>query len=251
MFKFLLNHLIPITCIFATVLAFLKISEIVLDILYILIWGYCMLLKITVSNKKEKILALPRIIFLLSLILIAIGTSYTRLILLFEIRIRMNPDSDFKFIFLINILITAAFLILANHFVRKNAKNTSEATARFALDSMNQKLFEVDNNFNSGAITEDEASLQKEEIRKDIGFYSALDGSARFLAGNMKFQTFLYVISIVGGCLYGVHKNNYSIQDALNIVCLPAMLSTIFSTMSITTLASCISYTLIKNIEET
>ena len=204
-----------------------------------------MLLKITVSNKKEKILALPRIIFLLSLILIAIGTSCTRLILLFEIRIRINPESGLKFMFLINIIITVVFLILANHFVRKNAANASETAARFALDSMNQRLFEVDNNFNSGAITEKDVSLQKEEIRKDIDFYSALDGSARFLAGNMKFLTFLFGVSIVGGCLYGVFKNNYSIQDALNIVCLPAMLSSICCSMSIITLASCVGYTLI------
>ncbi|EID84133.1 Flagellar biosynthesis pathway, component FlhA [Treponema sp. JC4] len=247
MFKFLLTHLIPITCIFAAVLAFLKIPEIILGILYILIWGLCMFLKYTVSNRKEKTLALPLIIFFLSQILIAIGTAYTRLILLFEMRIRMNPESGFKFMYLINIIISGALLILANLFIKKNAANTSKIAARFALDSMNQRLFEVDTNFNSGAITEEVASIQKEEIRKDIDFYSTLDGSARFLAGTIKFQTCLYVIAIVGGCLYGVFKNGYSIQDALNIVCLPAMLSTICSTMSITTLASCVSYTLMED----
>lgn len=247
MLKFLLNHLIPITCIFAAVLAFLKIPEIVLGIIYIFIWGFCMLLKLTVSNRKEKSLLLPLIILLLSLILIAIGTSYTRLILLFEMRIRINPESGFKFMYLINIIISGALLILANLFVKKNAANTSATAARFVLDSMNQRFFEVDNNFNSGEITEEEAALQKEEIRKDIDFYSTLDASAKFLAGNMKFQTCLYVLAIVGGCLYGVFKNGYSIQDALNIVCIPAMLSTICSTMSITTLASCVSYTLVED----
>ena len=111
---------------------------------------------------------------------------------------------------------------------------------------MNESLFDIDSKLNSGAITEEEADQQKEKVRQDIDFFSCLDGSSRFLEGNMKALIFIYVLSIVGGCLYGVLKNAYSIQDALNIVSLTSLLSTICGSMCITILAACVSHSLLN-----
>ena len=80
---------------------------------------------------------------------------------------------------------------------------------RFSLDNMNQNLFEIDNKLSSGAITEEDAEQQKEKVRQDIDFFSCLDGSSRFLEGNMKAMIFIYMISIAGGCLVGVLQNTY------------------------------------------
>ncbi len=205
-----------------------------------------MVLMMVVRNRKEKMLTLPRKILFLSLIIISIAISYARIILTFEMHIRMNPDTTFKFMYIINIIIVLTLLTLSFHFVRKWGTKAAEATARFALDNMNERLFDIDNKLNSGAITEEEADQQKEKVRQDIDFFSCLDGSSRFLEGNMKALIFIYVISITGGCLVGVLQNSYSVQDALNIVSLPALLSIICGSMCTTSLASCIAHSLMN-----
>ena len=246
MHKFLVNHLVLVTSIFAAMLMFIPLPELFLNISYILIWSYCMVLIMVVRNRKEKMLTLPRKILFLSLIFIAIAISYARIILTFEMHIRMNPDTTFKFMYIINIIIAVTLLTLSYHFVRKWGTKAAEATAHFTLDNMNQSLFDIDNKLNSGAITEEEAEQQKEKVRQDIDFFSCLDGSSKFIAGNIKAMIFIYVISIAGGCLVGVLQNSYSIQDALNIVSLPALLSTICGTMCITSLVSCVAHSLLK-----
>ena len=243
---FFVKHIVAIASVIAALLMFLPLSELALNILYILIWGYCMFLMVTVHNRKEKMLTLPRKLLFLSLAILGIEISYTRIILTFGMHIRMNPETCFKFMYIINIIIAVTLLTLSFHFVRKWGTKAAEATARFALDNMNERLFDIDNKLNSGAITEEEANQQKEKVRQDIDFFSCLDGSSKFIAGNIKAMIFIYVISIAGGCLVGVLQNSYSIQDALNIVSLPALLSTICGTMCITSLVSCVAHSLLK-----
>lgn len=246
MLKFLVNHLVLITSIFAVMLMFIPLPELFLYILYILIWSYCMILMVTVHNRMETMLTLPRKLLFLTLAILAVEISYTRIILTFNMHIRMNPETSFKFMYVINIIVAVTLLTLSFHFVRKWGSKAAEASARFTLDNMNQSLFDIDNKLNSGAITEEEAEQQKEKVRQNIDFFSCLDGSSRFLEGNMKALIFIYVISIAGGCLVGVLQNSYSIHDALNIVSLPALLSTICGSMCITSLTSCVAHSLLK-----
>ena len=249
MYKFIVKHIVAIASIFPVALLFIPLPELALNISYILIWGYCMILMMVVRNSKEKMLTLPRKILFLSLIILNITISYARIILMFEMHIHIRPENSFKFMYIINIVVAVTLLALSYHFVRKRGSKAAEATARFALDNMNESLFDIDSKLNSGAITEEEADQQKEKVRQDIDFFSCLDGSSRFLEGNMKALIFIYVLSIVGGCLYGVLKNAYSIQDALNIVSLTSLLSTICGSMCITILATCVSHSLL-NIKE-
>ncbi len=246
MYKFIVKHIVAIASIFSVALMFIPLPELALNIAYILLWGFCMFLMAIVRNCKEKLLTLPRMILFLSLAILGIEISYARIILTYEMHIRMNPETCFKFMYIINIIVAVTLLALSYHFVIKRGTKAAEITARFALDTMNQTLFDIDNKLNTGVITEEEAEQQKEKVRQDIDFFSNLDGSSRFLAGNMKALIFIYVISMVGGCLIGVLQNAYSIQDALNIVSLPALLSTICGSMCTTSLASCIAHSLMN-----
>ena len=246
MYKFIVKHIVAIASVFPAALLFIPLPELALNIAYILLWGLCMFLMAIVRSSNEKLLPLPRMILFLSLIIISIAISYTRIILTYEMHIRMNPETCFKFMYIINIIVAVTLLGLSYHFVIKRGTKAAEVTARFALDTMNQRLFDIDNKLNTDEITEEEAEQQKEKVRQDIDFFCNLDGSSRFLEGNMKALIFIYVLSIVGGCLYGVLQNSYSIQDALNIVSLPALLSTICGSMCITILASCVSYSLMN-----
>ena len=248
--KFLINHLVSVATVFAVILLFIPLPEIVVNVFFILTWGFCMLLFFTVRNSKEKMFSLPRTILFLTLFLLALEISYSRIVILYEMRIRMNPDTSFKFMYIINIILSVTLLLLAYRFVRKRAAATAERAARFALDSMNQKFFDIDSKAKSGAITEEEAEKQKDILRNEIDFYSNLDGSSKFLTGNMKALIFMYVISISGGCLFGVIQYGYSIQSALNIVSLTALIAAICGSMCMTCLSACVAYNTIDVAED-
>src|SRR5574344_192740 len=88
--------------------------------------------------------------------------------------------------------------------ITKGATRVSEVAARFSLDSMNSKMFAVDSELNSGSITEEEAPRRKQEIQRDSDFYSAMDGSSKFVSGNVKAGIFITVINLVGGFVVGM-----------------------------------------------
>ena len=81
---------------------------------------------------------------------------------------------------------------------------------------MNQKLFDIDNRLNSGAIDEAEAEELKAAVRRDIDFYSNMDGSSKFVSGNVKAGIFITVVNLLGGFIIGIAINGMDITNALN-----------------------------------
>ena len=71
-------------------------------------------------------------------------------------------------------LVLLTLAIIFNLFFSRRIVIVYEVTARFALDSMHQKLFDIDNRLYSGKITNEQAKELKEEVRTEI------DVSAQF-----------------------------------------------------------------------
>lgn len=95
----------------------------------------------------------------------------------------------------INGIISSLALLFGQYILAiKGAYRMSEVAARFTLDSMAQKNFQVDFMLNAGKISQDQAREQREDIRKEAEYYSALDGSAGFLAKTTKANTILCAI---------------------------------------------------------
>jgi flagellar biosynthesis protein FlhA len=82
---------------------------------------------------------------------------------------------------------------------------------------MSTKQFDIDNQLSQGYITEDEAKVMKEELRRDIDFYQNMDGSSKFVSGNVKAGIFITVINLIGGFIVGMVNNNMSFTDALSV----------------------------------
>ncbi|MDE7139787.1 MAG: flagellar biosynthesis protein FlhA, partial [Treponemataceae bacterium] len=61
----------------------------------------------------------------------------------------------------------------------------------------------VDSELQSGAITDEQAREKKREIQQERDFYSAMDGAAKFVSGNVKAGIFITVIDIVAGIIIG------------------------------------------------
>ena len=85
---FIINHLVPIAIIFNVILLFIPLPELLVDIGLILTWGFCLLLFFIVRNINEGFYTLPRKILYLTLLLLALEISYSRIIITFESRIR-------------------------------------------------------------------------------------------------------------------------------------------------------------------
>ncbi len=111
--------------------------------------------------------------------------------------------------FIIFVIIMAVqFLVITKGSVR-----VAEVAARFTLDALPGKQMAVEAEYNSGLIAEEEATRKKSEIQREVDFYGAMDGSSKFVQGNVKVGMLITVINIIGGFIIGMtlHGESFSV----------------------------------------
>jgi len=113
--------------------------------------------------------------------------------------------------FVIFIVIIAVQAIV----ITKGATRVAEVAARFALDALPGKQMAIEAEYNSGAITEEEAFRRKNELQREVDFYGAMDGASKFVSGNVKVGIFITVINVLGGIIIGVSLHGENILSAL------------------------------------
>ncbi len=109
------------------------------------------------------------------------------------------------------IIIAVQFLVIT-----KGSTRVAEVAARFTLDALPGKQMAIEAEYNSGLITEEEATRRKANLQKEVDFYGAMDGSSKFVAGNVKVGILITVINIVGGFIIGMTLLGESFQTALD-----------------------------------
>ena len=97
------------------------------------------------------------------------------------------------------ILIAVQFIVIT-----KGATRVAEVAARFTLDSLPGKQMAIEAEYNSGAITEEEATRKKSDLQKEADFYGAMDGASKFVSGNVKIGILMTLINIIGGLIVGM-----------------------------------------------
>ena len=113
------------------------------------------------------------------------------------------------FVIFIIIIAVQAFVIT------KGSTRVAEVAARFTLDAMPTKNMAIEAEYNSGAITEDEARARKAEVQKEADFYGAMDGASKFVSGNVKIGIFITVINLVAGLVFGMIFRNEPFVKAI------------------------------------
>lgn len=88
--------------------------------------------------------------------------------------------------------------------ITKGSTRVAEVAARFTLDAMPTKNMAIEAEYNSGALTEEEARARKLEVQKEADFYGAMDGASKFVSGNVKIGIFITVINLVAGLGFGM-----------------------------------------------
>lgn len=171
------------------------------------------LLLVVFTSKSSSLSSFPRIILFLTLYGLGLNVSSTRLILSSAklYGYERFPGTMLKAFssvvagesLAIGLIIFIILIIVQAFVITKGSGRISEVAARFALDSMPQKNFAVDSELQSGAITDEQAREKKREIQQESDFYSAMDGAAKFVSGNVKAGIFITVIDIVAGIIIG------------------------------------------------
>jgi flagellar biosynthesis protein FlhA len=96
----------------------------------------------------------------------------------------------------------------------KGSSRIAEVAARFTLDAMPGKQMAIDSDLNIGLITDKEARARRKELTMEAEFYGAMDGAAKFVAGDAIAALFLVGINVVGGLLIGIIQMGMDWKDA-------------------------------------
>ena len=226
--KFITGNIVPVAVVLAVFLLFVPIPKFLIDLSMILNLALSIIILLVVvrTPRPSDFQSFPRVILFQTLFSLGINISSTRLILTGKMQAgTLANQSDMVKSFarivagnnlVVGFVIFIILIVVQVLVVTKGAGRVSEVAARFSLDSMNQKLFDIDNRMNAGALTPDEAEVEKAKIRREIDFYSAMDGSSKFVSGNVKAGIFITVINLLGGFLVGMIMNRMQFTEALN-----------------------------------
>ena len=226
--NFLQSNIVPVAIVLVVFLLFIPIPKALIDLSMILNIAFSIVILLVVVQlpRPSDFQTFPRVILLQTLFSLAINISSTRLILTGSFRSgALQGQSAMVQAFakivagnnlVVGFVIFIILIVVQVLVVTKGAGRVSEVAARFSLDSMNQKLFDIDNRLNSGAIDEAEAEELKAAVRRDIDFYSNMDGSSKFVSGNVKAGIFITVVNLLGGFIIGIAVNGMDITHALN-----------------------------------
>lgn len=222
------NSMIAVAVVITVLMMFIPLPKGLIDLAMVVNIAFSLTILLTViyTKRAADFTSFPRLILLVTLFGLAINISSTRLILTGANAHGRMMDSQSEMVKsfaaiatgnseLVGFIIFIIIIVVQVLVVTKGATRVSEVTARFTLDAMNNKMFDVQNEMNAGVITEEEASRKKALIRQEIDFYSAMDGASKFVSGNVKAGIFITALNLIGGFVTGMVLGGMPFQEAL------------------------------------
>ncbi|MBR5867154.1 MAG: FHIPEP family type III secretion protein, partial [Spirochaetaceae bacterium] len=188
----------------------IPVPTVILDLLMSinLLFALMMLLIVLYTPKATDFSSFPTLLLAQTVFGLGINVSSTRLILSQGTRFDGRMVKAFaSFVvgsgglegLLIGFVIFIILIAVQALVITKGATRVAEVAARFTLDAMPMKQAAVEAEYNSGAITEEEARKRKMDVQHEADFYGAMDGSSKFVSGNVKVGIFITVINLVVG----------------------------------------------------
>ena len=212
---------VAVGVLFIVLLLVLPIPGWTLDLLQVLDITISMLVLLTVMYLKKAIdiSSFPTIVLVLTIYRVALNVASTRLILLegknFDGRvIRAFGNFVVGGNYVVGLVIFFILVVVQFIVITKGAERIAEVAARFTLDAMPGKQMSIDADYNAGIITDQEARLRREEVRREADFYGAMDGASKFVRGDAISGIIIVFINIIGGLVIGVIMHHMNIGDA-------------------------------------
>jgi len=114
----------------------------------------------------------------------------------------------------VGLVIFAIIVVIQFVVITKGATRISEVAARFNLDSLPGRQMAIDADLNAGLIDTKEAQRQRQQLRHETDFYSAMDGASKFVRGDAVAAVFITLINIVVGFCIGVLDAGMSLAES-------------------------------------
>ncbi len=225
------KNMIGVAAVIVVAMLIIPLPKVFIDLLMILnlAISITVLLIVVYTPRASSFSSFPQLILFVTLFGLGINVSSTRLILSAQgnnISALHNTQSAMVQAFasivagnnlVIGFVIFIILIVVQVVVITKGAGRVSEVAARFTLDSMSVKQFDIDNQLANGSITDEQANRMKEELRRDIDFYSNMDGSSKFVSGNVKAGIFITVVNLIGGFIVGMVQHKLDFTTSLNL----------------------------------
>ncbi|MDR3304033.1 MAG: flagellar biosynthesis protein FlhA [Treponema sp.] len=220
--------LIALGVVVVVIMIVIPLPTVLLDTLMALnlVISLVILLTVLFTEKATDFSLFPTVLLVVTVFGLALNISSTRLIL------SLGENFDGRMIkafstfvvgsggleglvvgFIIFIVIIAVQMVV----ITKGATRVSEVAARFALDAMPGKQMAIEAEFNSGSISQEEAQARKQDLQREVDFYGAMDGSSKFISGNVKVGVFITIVNLLGGMIVGAALHGEDITRVAGI----------------------------------
>jgi len=218
--------LVAIGAVMVVLMLIIPLPAWLLDLLMAmnLVLNLLVLLIVLYTKRAIDFSVFPTVLLVLTLFGLALNVSSTRLILTqgMEFEGRMvrafssfvvgTAGTDGLIIGFVIFIILIAVQVFV---ITKGSTRIAEVAARFTLDGMTTKNMSIESEYNAGLITEDEARIKKEDVKKESDFYGSMDGASKFVSGNVKIGIFITVVNLVAGLIIGMLIRNEPFAQAL------------------------------------
>jgi len=164
----------------------------------------------------------PSVLLVTTLLRLALNVASTRLILLHGDEGTSAAghviEAFGQFVvggnYAIGIVIFMILFTLNKTVIVAGTTRIAEVAARFTLDAMPGKQMAIEADLNAGLIDEEQATKQRENLRREADFYGAMDGAGKFVSGDVNAGLFITFINVIGGIFIGVLQKNMSWMEA-------------------------------------
>jgi len=221
------DMLVAIGVVAIIMMMIIPLPAILLDVLMALNLVLSLLIILTVLYTRHALefSVFPTLLLVVTVFGLALNVSSTRLILSKGSQFNGRIVRAFAtFVvgtsgvegYVIGIIIFIIIIAVQFIVITKGATRVAEVAARFTLDALPGKQMALEAEYNSGLITEEEATRKKNDLQREADFYGAMDGASKFISGSVKVGILITVVNIVGGLIVGMTLHAESWQVALD-----------------------------------
>lgn len=222
------DFLMAVCAVVVILMIIIPLPTVLLDLLMAcnLLFAVLILIQVIYAPRAVDLSSFPTILQFITVFGLGLNVSSTRLILSKGIDFDGKMVNAFaKFVVgsggtegvLIGFVIFIIIIAVQTFVLTKGATRVAEVAARFTLDAMPMKQASVEAEYNSGAITEEEARKKKLELQIESDFYGAMDGASKFVSGNVKVGIFITVINLVVGLIFGMVLRHEDFTSSIGI----------------------------------
>jgi flagellar biosynthesis protein FlhA len=219
--------LVALGVIVVVFMMLIPLPALLLDILMSanLVLALLIILTVLYTRQALEFSVFPTLLLVATVFNLALNVSSTRLILVMGSAFNGHVVRAFAtFVvgtsgllgYIIGLLIFIIIIVVQFIVITKGSTRIAEVAARFTLDALPGKQMAIEAEFNSGLLTEEEATRKKNELQREADFYGAMDGASKFVSGNVKAGIFITVLQIIGGLIVGMTLHGESWQVAFD-----------------------------------